>query len=60
MLKNYQIDVLKIQPGYVALSEKHYGFIGGASARIADDTVYFSGNIAEHHGKNRKGRIQLL
>lgn len=48
LLKNYQIDVLKIQPGYVALSEKHYGFIGGASARIADDTVYFSGNIAEH------------
>ena len=48
LLKNCLFDVLKIQPGYVALSEKHYGFIGGASARIADDTVYFSGNIAEH------------
>lgn len=48
LLKNYQSDVLKIQPGYVELSEKHYGFIGGASARIADDTIYFSGNISVH------------
>ncbi|MBO5064896.1 MAG: hypothetical protein J6D06_02150 [Clostridia bacterium] len=48
LLKNYQIDVLKIKPGYVQLSQKHYGFIGGASGKIADDILYFSGNLSEH------------
>lgn len=48
LLKKCQTDVLKIEPGYVRLSEKHYGFIGGASGKIADDTIYFSGNLSEH------------
>ena len=48
LLKNYQIDVLKIEPGFVQLSENHYGFIGGASGKVADDEIYFSGNISEH------------
>ena len=48
MLKNYQFDVLKIQPGHVALSNNHYGFIGGASGRITDNTIYFSGNLEKH------------
>ena len=48
LLKNYQIDVLKILPGYVALSEKHYGFISGASGKLDNNKIYFSGNILEH------------
>lgn len=48
LLKNYQIDVLKLKSGYVELSEKHYGFIGGASAKISDNEIYFSGDITSH------------
>ena len=48
LLKNYQIDVLKLDAGYVHLSDKHYGFIGGASARISDGEIYFSGDISSH------------
>lgn len=48
LLKNYQIDVLKIEPGFVHLSDKHYGFIGGASGKVTDNEIYFSGNISEH------------
>ncbi|MBO5897150.1 MAG: hypothetical protein J6Q83_07615 [Clostridia bacterium] len=48
LLKIYQIDVLKISAGHVALSDSHYGFIGGASGMINDNTLYFSGNISTH------------
>ncbi len=48
LLKKYQIDVLEIHPGYINLSEKHYGFIGGASMRISDTEIYFSGDISLH------------
>ncbi len=48
LLKFYQIDVLYIKPGYVGLSDKHYGFIGGASGLINDKTLYFSGDISSH------------
>ncbi len=48
LLKNYQIDVLKISKGNVNLSDAHYGFIGGAGCKIADDAMYFSGDISSH------------
>ncbi len=48
LLKNYQYDVLKITKGYVALSDKHYGFIGGASAKVSDKELYISGDIGAH------------
>lgn len=48
LLKNYQIDVLLIKGGYVCLSDKHHGFIGGASGMINESTVYFSGDISAH------------
>lgn len=48
LLKIYQYDVLLIKKGYVALSDKHYGFIGGASALIAPDQLYMSGDIGAH------------
>ena len=48
LLKNYQIDVLQISEGHVALSYIHHGFIGGASGMINEGTVYFSGDISAH------------
>ena len=48
LLKKYQIDVLTIKPGYVTLSDKHFGFIGGAACMISDKEMYFSGNISLH------------
>lgn len=48
LLKNYQYDVLKIEKGFVALSDEHYGFIGGASALISDKEIYVSGDISKH------------
>lgn len=48
LLKNYQMDVLKLTPGFVQLSDSHYGFIGGASAKISENEIYFSGDLSEH------------
>lgn len=48
LLKKYQIDVLTLEPSYVYLSDKHYGFIGGASAKISDCEMYFSGDVSAH------------
>ena len=48
LLKKYQYDVLKIKKGFIGLSDKHYGFIGGASVKISDNELYVSGDIAKH------------
>ena len=48
LLNNSQYSVLKITPGYIDLSDKHHGFIGGASAKISDGEIYFSGDISSH------------
>lgn len=48
LLKKYQTDVLKIDKGYIALSDKHYGFIGGAGVMVSDSLIYFSGDISSH------------
>lgn len=48
LLKNYQIDVLKIEKGYIYLSDTHYGFIGGASGKISANEMYFSGDLSKH------------
>lgn len=40
-------EVLKIDEGHITLDSNHFGFIGGASAKIGD-TLYFFGNIQEH------------
>lgn len=48
LLKKYQFDVLKISSGFVYLSEKHFGFLGGASAKISKDKIYFSGDLSKH------------
>ncbi len=48
LLKNYQFDVLKLKKGFVGLSDRHYGFIGGAAAKISDTELYLSGDISSH------------
>lgn len=48
LLKNYQFDVLKIKPGFIHLSDKHYGFIGGASGIVSKSQMYFSGDLSRH------------
>lgn len=48
LLNIYQFDVLKIKPGKIHLSEAHSGFIGGASAKISEKEMYFSGDVSKH------------
>ncbi len=48
LLNIYQCDVLKISKGFVSLSDEHYGFIGGATAKISDTELYVSGDISSH------------
>lgn len=48
LLNIYQFDVLKITPGKIHLSEAHSGFIGGASAKLSENEMYFSGDISKH------------
>lgn len=48
LLKKSQIDVLEISPGHIKLSREHSGFIGGASAKISDNEIYFSGDLSKH------------
>ena len=53
LLKNYQIDVLKITEGNICLSKDHYGFIGGSSGRLNDNEIYFSGDLSSHPDYDR-------
>lgn len=48
LLNFCQIDVLLISKGDIYLSDKHYGFLGGASGRLSSNEIYFSGNLEEH------------
>ena len=48
LLNNSQYNVLLISSGDISLSEKHYGFLGGASCKISADKIYFSGDLSSH------------
>lgn len=48
LLKKYQFDVLEVQKGFIELSDRHYGFIGGAVGMISENQLYVSGNLTEH------------
>lgn len=48
LLKNYQFNVLLISSGDIYLSDAHYGFLGGASCKISQNKMYFSGNLERH------------
>lgn len=47
-LKNEGAEVLLISPGNIILEGFDYGFIGGASGKIDDDTIIFFGDITKH------------
>lgn len=47
-LRNNGAEVLKITEGNIALKGYNYGFIGGASGKIDDNTVVFFGDITKH------------
>lgn len=42
------LHVLLIQPGYIRLDGYPYGFIGGASCKLASDKLAFTGNLNAH------------
>lgn len=42
------IDVLEIVPGYIELAGFEYGFIGGASIRLSDKFIAFTGILTAH------------
>ena len=45
--------VLRIAPGDVYLSERHYGFFGGASGKIDKDKLAVTGSLAAHRDGGR-------
>ena len=45
--------VLRIAPGDIYLSERHYGFFGGASGKIAKDKLAVTGSLAAHRDGDR-------
>lgn len=47
VLENKGLDVLLIETGYINLFEFNYGFIGGASASVGSDVVFF-GDLEKH------------
>ncbi|MEE1218916.1 MAG: hypothetical protein U0L20_03225 [Ruminococcus sp.] len=47
-MKNYGVDVLVISSGNIVLEGYDYGFIGGASGKLNDESVIFFGNIKKH------------
>lgn len=48
VLQRNNFDVLKIRKGFVHLEGAEYGFIGGASGLISNDTLFFTGDITKH------------
>ena len=51
--KAHGIDVLKIRPGYIDLPGFDYGFIGGASFKISDTKLAFTGRLDKHPDAER-------
>ncbi len=54
---SHGIDVLTVLKGSVILDGFDYGFIGGASGRISEDTVAFCGNIDSHPDSDKIKRF---
>lgn len=51
--KSAGMNVLDITAGYVSLEGFNYGFIGGASFKLNDHTIAFTGTLDEHPDKDR-------
>lgn len=52
-LKKDGVEVLLISSGNIILDGYDYGFIGGASGKIDENTVVFLGNVTNHPGYRR-------
>ena len=52
-LEKQKIDVLRIRPGFIDLPGYDYGFIGGASFKIASDLLAFTGHLRNHPDADR-------
>ena len=46
-------DVLRITPGDIYLSERHYGFFGGASGKLGKDRLAVMGSLSAHRDGRR-------
>lgn len=46
------LDSLLISPGFIELLGFDYGFIGGASFKLSDDTIAFTGHLNMHPDKD--------
>lgn len=44
----FNIDCLLITQGFIDLFDMNYGFIGGCSGSISNDTIAFFGDITKH------------
>ena len=51
--KAHGVDVLKIRPGYIDLPGFDYGFIGGASFKLSDTKLAFTGGLDKHPDAER-------
>jgi len=47
------LDVLEITPGHILLDGFNYGFIGGASFKLAPDKLAFTGALRHHPDQDR-------
>lgn len=47
-LKNHGYDVLLIEKGDIFLSEKHFGFFGGATGKISQNELAICGKLSTH------------
>jgi len=47
------VDVLEISPGHICLDGFNYGFIGGASFKLAADKLAFTGSLRHHPDEKR-------
>lgn len=51
--KANEMDVLEITPGHILLEGFNYGFIGGASFKLAADKLAFTGSLRYHPDEER-------
>ena len=58
--KAHGVDVLKIRPGYIDLPGFDYGFIGGASFKLSDTKLAFTGGLDKHPDAERIIEFAIL
>ncbi|MDY2783839.1 MAG: hypothetical protein SOT80_10670, partial [Candidatus Pseudoruminococcus sp.] len=53
------IDVLKIENGYIEIEGYDYGFIGGSCGKLSNDILAFCGDIKAHKNYNNMKTFAL-